>query len=214
MVKYKNTAFTLAEVLITLGIIGVVAAMTIPTVINKTNDLEYKVAYKKAFSIASQAWLMALKDEVIPDHSSYWDNTNKIAVFNAFKSYFKVTKTCTSGDNSSCWASGDKYFNCPYDENVYAFVDSSGMSWSWTGMDGGFGDSILVDANGLKSPNKLGQDRFVFGIPSGTVPQSLEPLPDCLGTSTSDCGGLSYTNACPNVVSHPCYYTSWLIGAH
>lgn len=43
----RKNAFTLAEVLITLGIIGVVAAMTIPTLMNKTNDAELKSAYKK-----------------------------------------------------------------------------------------------------------------------------------------------------------------------
>nr|MBP7211932.1 type II secretion system protein [bacterium] len=36
----KKSAFTLAEVLITLGIIGVVAAMTIPTLMNKTSEAQ------------------------------------------------------------------------------------------------------------------------------------------------------------------------------
>ena len=51
----KFNAFTLAEVLITLGIIGVVAAMTMPTLINQTNGAQYKAAYKKALSALSQA---------------------------------------------------------------------------------------------------------------------------------------------------------------
>ena len=51
----KFNAFTLAEVLITLGIIGVVAAMTMPTLINQTNGAQYKAAYKKAMSAISQA---------------------------------------------------------------------------------------------------------------------------------------------------------------
>ena len=42
--------FTLAEVLITLGIIGVVAAMTMPTLMNSTQGAQYKAAYKKALS--------------------------------------------------------------------------------------------------------------------------------------------------------------------
>ena len=44
----KMKAFTLAEVLITLGIIGVVAAMTMPTLMNSTNGAQYKTAYKKS----------------------------------------------------------------------------------------------------------------------------------------------------------------------
>lgn len=46
--------FTLAEVLITLGIIGVVAAMTMPTLMNSTQGAQYKAAYKKALSALSQ----------------------------------------------------------------------------------------------------------------------------------------------------------------
>ena len=53
MTKRFN-AFTLAEVLITLGIIGVVAAMTMPTLINSTQGAQYKAAYKKALSAISQ----------------------------------------------------------------------------------------------------------------------------------------------------------------
>ena len=50
----KRFGFTLAEVLITLGIIGVVAAMTMPTLINQTNGAQYRAAYKKALSAISQ----------------------------------------------------------------------------------------------------------------------------------------------------------------
>jgi len=50
----KRFGFTLAEVLITLGIIGVVAAMTMPTLMNQTNGAQYKAAYKKALSAIAQ----------------------------------------------------------------------------------------------------------------------------------------------------------------
>ena len=56
----KRFGFTLAEVLITLGIIGVVAAMTIPTLISNTNGAQFKTAYKKALSTLNQAILMNL----------------------------------------------------------------------------------------------------------------------------------------------------------
>ncbi len=52
---HKQISMTLAEILITLGIIGVVATMTIPSLIEKTNDAELKTAWKKEFSILSQA---------------------------------------------------------------------------------------------------------------------------------------------------------------
>ena len=55
MLKSFRGGFTLAEVLITLGIIGVVAAMTMPTLLNSTNGAQYRTAYKKALSVLSQA---------------------------------------------------------------------------------------------------------------------------------------------------------------
>ena len=44
----KNNGFTLAEVLITLGIIGVVAALTIPTLISNTNSRRFASQFKKS----------------------------------------------------------------------------------------------------------------------------------------------------------------------
>ena len=67
----KRFGFTLAEVLITLGIIGVVAAMTMPTLINQTNGAQYKAAYKKALSAISQGVTLnvALDDVSFADDS-------------------------------------------------------------------------------------------------------------------------------------------------
>ncbi len=55
----SKAGFTLAEVLITLGIIGVVAAMTIPTLIANTNSLKFRSQFKKSISTLSQAGRMA-----------------------------------------------------------------------------------------------------------------------------------------------------------
>lgn len=55
----KNLGFSLAEVLITLGIIGIVAAITIPVLFSNINNLKFRSQYKKAISTLSQAGLMA-----------------------------------------------------------------------------------------------------------------------------------------------------------
>ena len=55
----QKVAFTLAEVLITLGIIGVVAALTLPSLIQKQHEKETVAKVKKAYSILSQAYLSA-----------------------------------------------------------------------------------------------------------------------------------------------------------
>jgi len=54
---FKKLGFTLAEVLITLGIIGVIAAITIPNVIQNSNGVKYRAAFKKGISTLSQAAL-------------------------------------------------------------------------------------------------------------------------------------------------------------
>ena len=55
----RRSGFTLAEVLITLGIIGVVAAMTIPNLIANTNGAKFRSQFKKSISTLNQAGLMA-----------------------------------------------------------------------------------------------------------------------------------------------------------
>ena len=55
----KRFGFTLAEVLITLGIIGVVAAMTIPTLIQNTNSAKFSAQFKKDISTLGNALEMA-----------------------------------------------------------------------------------------------------------------------------------------------------------
>ncbi len=56
---HKTSGFTLAEVLITLGIIGVVAAMTIPNLIANTNGAKYRSQFKKTISTLNQVGRMS-----------------------------------------------------------------------------------------------------------------------------------------------------------
>ena len=83
----KMKAFTLAEVLITLGIIGVVAAMTMPTLMNSTNGAQYKTAYKKALSVISQAIVMnvALDDYDLSQASETGTGTADQSIYTMLK---------------------------------------------------------------------------------------------------------------------------------
>ena len=92
-----KSAFTLAEVLITLGIIGVVAAMTMPTLMNSTNGAQYKTAYKKALSVLSQAVVLniALDDYDLADTRKQVDEDDKdeVTLLNLFRHRMNVVKT-------------------------------------------------------------------------------------------------------------------------
>ena len=52
---YKKCAFTLAEVLVTLGIIGVVAALTFPVMMSNYRENVFKVQFKNAYSLIANA---------------------------------------------------------------------------------------------------------------------------------------------------------------
>lgn len=85
----KFSGFTLAEVLITLVVIGVIAALTISTLMKNTQDAEFKTAYKKAFSVISQALLSANNDNALlssPGNYSAETMTN----FQTIMSYLKT----------------------------------------------------------------------------------------------------------------------------
>lgn len=166
--------FTLAEVLITLGIIGIVAAMTLPSLINRANEKEWHSAYKKAYSGISQAFLRMQNEGEVIDMTSYIDGmgvprTDAVGEnFKTLSKYFKTVKTCFNDNAEECWVcekgqagywrgSAPLWLGCYKDS--YAFVDASGMAWHLYHNDE---YPILIDVNGAKNPNKLGKDRYVL----------------------------------------------------
>ena len=168
----KKPAFTLAEVLITLGIIGIVAAMTLPTVINRANEKQWQVAYKKAYSTIQQAFLRAQENGEIVDitSKSVVDGVGYTPAigenFKTLSKYIKTTKTCFDNNPEECWecnngqagiGSAPDWLGCR--ANSYAFIDYSGIAWY---LYQNTEYPILVDVNGFKNPNKLGKDRFVL----------------------------------------------------
>jgi len=193
----KN-GFTLAEVLITLLIIGVVASIVIPGIVADTQNAEYKAAYKKAFSSASNAWKLVVTNYESTNVTSTGDAAS-VSNFDAFKSKFTVVKSCNTSSLSQCWPSGE-LFAGSWPSGGDSFIDSSGMSWCWSS---GSWNYIMVDTNGFKQPNKYGRDRFIF----------LMKANDSNGTGLitkigvyADFPGVS-TTWCP---SGGCYYVSWL----
>ena len=74
LVSLKKAAFTLAEVLITLGIIGVVAAMTIPTISHNIQQAVLKNQFKKFYSTFWQAVIGIQTKEGRPIQCYYWAN--------------------------------------------------------------------------------------------------------------------------------------------
>lgn len=151
--------FTLAEVLITLVIIGVVASMTIPTLMNSTQGTEYKTGFKKAMSTLNQAFSLNYAiTATLPGEDDYASNKGMLDYF--FKKRLSVISTSTS---TSAFATGDGVtITASNDNNVFYTTD--GMRYVFnidnaSGVADATGDkyygTILVDVNGEKGPNTL-----------------------------------------------------------
>ena len=160
-------AFTLAEVLVVLGVIGVIAASTIPTLINNYQKQETVERLKIAYNILSVAIQQSQMDN---GPISTWDMTGTtVADYGVFAEayilpYLSIVKRCQT-QTTECWAqkclllnkSTNSYFSAASNTS-YSVILSNGMVmgfWprnTWA--------EIYVDINGKKGPNIMGKDQF------------------------------------------------------
>jgi len=181
----NKSAFTLAEVLITLAIVGVVAAMTLPALIQKQHDKETVSRLKAAYSILSQAALLAQNEYGTFETWNILDNNQNSTreIFSYFEPHLKIIRKC---DNKpGCWAkstksltgqtvqwTGDQYNGVDYINFTLAngmniAYDHCAAKYAFFGLPN---DIMLpfihfiVDINGNKGPNTLGKDIFSFSL--------------------------------------------------
>ena len=176
MIKGTKNAFTLAEVLITLGIIGVVAAMTMPTLLNSTQGAQYRTAYKKALSVLSQAVVLnvALDDYDLSQASVTSDAQKKdgtsASVYNLFNNRMNVARVCAGAcDSTNDQWSANNNANIKfggYDSSTnYTFFFNDGITLTFEqnaancsegNATTGEGTICLgaIDVNGAKNPNR------------------------------------------------------------
>ena len=198
----KNNAFTLSEILITLGIIGVVSAITIPVLTKNVNKYIAKNQFKKAYSTISNALNLSIQE--------YGEN---------LKCYY--VESSVNNENSNCRDFFINYFfkkldsdkfcynnafqnGCIPDYNAVNFPYQSGCSLFYSNniknelpailLKNGMiiflyskynhsGPIIAVDINGFKKPNKVGIDVFSFRIikSGNSIPKiSVENMNFCL----------------------------------
>lgn len=192
--NYKSSmAFTLAEVLITLLIIGVVASLTIPGIINSTNKAEYVTKLKKEYSILSQAFNLIKVDAggSILNDSNFNSSTAGTAIsvnaMNEFVSKMNVVKNCGSG--MGCWydsplklLGGEDYsdhldsdWNTIHGKailadgammmiHIYDTNCKSSFGSNGSPLDKSVCGYIEMDINGATGPNQFGRDFFEFWI--------------------------------------------------
>lgn len=203
----NTKAFTLAEVLITLLIIGVVASIIVPNLINDARDAELKTAWKKAYAEIAQATKKIMMDNGGTIKNLCTSNFNS-CYRNAYLPYLSYVKSCNSPNTQgNCWVPVEemKFLNgnsVPWDFNSSSIVLNSGSAiefFSFGTVDCSIstwgrpaGKTVcgymFVDVNGLKSPNIIGKDILgLFVLDDRILPVG----------STGD----SYTNSCNTSLS-------------
>lgn len=183
--------FTLAEVLITLVIIGIIAAMTIPTLINKTQEHEHVVALKKAYSIMGQA-LKLTEAKYGAIETWDWNSNNIIPIFEKVNENLQLLSKGDNTVNTNCFPDSFKYLGSSTSHSMlYSKASarlSDGMSvrlevrgTNCNQTRGNVKDIcgvVIVDTNGNSAPNCYGKDLFQFYVtknglfPIGTVGDS------------------------------------------
>lgn len=183
---FKKLAFTLAEVLITLGIIGIVAEMTIPTLAQNINNSIYYTQFMTTYSLLNQASSLIITDSGGDFTGQYPDTTT---LMNAFAGKLKTLKTCAEGSATNCWTNSDlnllsKKMSYTLGANDSAMILANGAIVRFSTTGGDFSascqainnyyikngttyhacDAIWVDVNGNKSPNELGRDVYLLLI--------------------------------------------------
>ena len=201
-------AFTLAEVLITLSVIGVVAALTIPGMIQNHNEKAWMTAKdlwdKKLVEATRQMNIDGVMTGVANSTEDY---------MNYFKKYVKVIKTCENDKLSNCYApkivqtaeedvevdklkTSNNLGHRDWNTNTMGFVIADGTTvvmaynpncssvdpFSAEGQNGQVGCmSMLIDVNGKKGPNRVGDDIQLKNATISTCDMKLGDL--CMAAS-------------------------------
>ena len=176
--------FTLAEVLITLGIIGIVASMTLPTIVQKNNVKQTVVKLKKVYSVLQQAQLNIINeygtfDNLITGNTmtgtdengdSVLDYTNTEYLRSLFAKQLKVLEVCEAGQN--CLGKPVYYLSGSlhgvYKDPTLILADGTKLFFGWTYASCSRNDICAEIGVALPSTNKgrytLGKDVFYFHL--------------------------------------------------
>ncbi|MBO5434599.1 type II secretion system protein [bacterium] len=188
----KSKAFTLAETLVTIGIIGIVAAMTIPPLINNYKAQVTATKLKKTYSILSQAMNAAVAKY---GDSKYWPEWETSAeevlriylapeIINA-----KVYPTASSQDKTMCYERKPQFhYNDSYQygwmNKIYMsspfFADLTAsmklLDGTCIGLNGvypripAYGKLLFIDINSPEQgPNMAGYDLFFFQVEGNNI---------------------------------------------
>jgi len=214
-------AFTLAEVLITLGIIGVVAAITMPGLMNASKAHRLRSQFLKSYSTIQQAFRQMEADDVSVDPTTYPTRT----FYKTFKNYFKAAQDCGTGYLGTCRnLSGSSYHTLTgvptnsifggdqlLDDGMILLPDGTLL------LINNVGSSIYVsvDLNGYNTPpNRWGYDLFMFHFLDGelrTMGSSNTRFQDMAQYCSLESGNNLNGVACSHRAKDEADYFKWVV---
>ena len=225
----KKAAFTLAEVLITLGIIGIVAAMTLPMLVAKYQKLVVTTQLKRVYSLLSNIELMAIEEHGDRKNWEYPISTRDedgnyvpppISNAEFFKRYYEsYIRTSGVRDRNN----NDKY-NFQNYNGITSGLNGANQKSFFRLSDGTcvFGWSnnqfvtLTVDINCEKKPNIIGHDVFDIATVRDTGRQTFKlepPLPmgknETRQNLIDNCKGANYNGGFPNRCFTLFVYDGW-----
>ena len=169
----KLDAFTLAEVLITIVIIGVIAAITVPILINKYNDQklisQFKKSYSSLLNTINRTNMIDFGGQADCYYSDIESKNNQCSsFFQTLAKNMNVTKTCKGNAKADgCVPTYSTYGGCGgfaedlINNTITVYLLSDGQIIIPYGYNMPL---FVVDINGFKGPNKYGYDLFGFEI--------------------------------------------------
>ena len=210
-------AFTMAEVLITLGVIGVVAALTLPSLITNIQNKGFTERLIKLYSAIGQATLSVSQE--FGEEPKNWTFTNyltdkdgsasNLKIVSLYQKYLKAVIVCG-------------YFECVLDNKEYSFLngasdprpfysayllyhavnlikladgstigilfDENSHAIYWPLVHKGYKILYIVDVNGDKKPNRIGRDIFFLVLDKNTGKVMPHSVDDTSDCTTSDKG--------------------------
>lgn len=183
--KNRTNGFTLAEVLVTIGIIGMIANMTIPTLMASVQDSQHKASWKKSYSAIANATNRVISENggSFKDLVTNGDDSLRLI----YEPYLSVSVQCPQDTTQigKCWhaianwkllnngsitatMAGENYFT----SNTASVVLSDGTLvkyMAYANCNYGGADNcgyILFDVNGFKKPNTVGKDIYAIHLTS------------------------------------------------
>lgn len=181
----KNRAFTLAEVLITLGIIGIIIAMTLPSLIARHYKKQTVVRLKKAYSTLANAYRLAQYEygDNFRKDIDWTKDTARIEFLEKLRPFLDIAVDCNKGTGELCFPK----LNDRHGAFYYTQLERKGTNYFVKNKDSAVllkdgtlivildsphslyhAVSIMIDINGPAKPNHYGHDTFFFYIENNT----------------------------------------------